>query len=152
MVAVMRLLSSSWVVVAMLVKRGHLLLHSFRACRGRSSVLVASCRVLMRDVPLYVVGIDSIDGALSVVPSQPASRAHGLPRFEVVVATARSLVKGAPVARGFDATVVLPLLKSWDLTSSSLVLICSSSASASADIAGSLGCRLPSGCGVPPFS
>ena len=59
---------------------------------------VAGGRVFMGDVPLDVVGVDSIDDAQSVVPSQPASGANGLPSYQVAEATTRSFVEGAPVA------------------------------------------------------
>src|SRR3990172_8392851 len=79
------------------------------------SVLMPAGRVLVGDVPLHVAGVDSLHDTLAVVPSQTASRANGLACLEVRKAVAGSLVKSAPVARGLDATVVLPLVEKLGL-------------------------------------
>lgn len=79
------------------------------------SVLVPAGRVLVGDVPLHFAGVDSLHDTLAVVPSQTASRANSLAGLEVRKAVAGSLVKSAPVARGLDAAVVLPLIEKLGL-------------------------------------
>src|SRR3990172_6716053 len=81
------------------------------------SVLMPAGRVLVGDVPLHVAGVDSLHDPLAGEPSQTASRANGLACLEVREAVAGSLVKSAPVARGLDATVVLPLVEKLGLDS-----------------------------------
>lgn len=71
---------------------------------------MAARRMFVGDVPLHRARIYTVDSALSVVPTQSASRTDRFARLNVVEALTTAFVQSTPMTCGLDATVVLPLL------------------------------------------